>query len=231
MLRKSVLILSGIICNLLLLSLSAQEHDLSDASLIISETIAPDFRETIADILQEELFRLAQIRMPLSERWTENNIALSLAADRSLYGEPLPPGVDLPAADESYSMAWERRRGRETLWLIGKDERALLYAAGHLLREVRFGFQRLTLKSGSTICSAPVYPIRGHQLGYRNTANSYDGWSPEQYDRYIRELALFGANSIENIPLETPDSPHMLKTPQEMNYLISRMCEKYRLDY
>lgn len=221
----------GIIYNLFLLPLSAQNQDLSGASLILSKTIAPDFRETIAEILQEEVFRIAQIRMPRSERWTGNNIALSLAADQTLYGERLPSGVDLPTADESYTITMENRNGRETLWLIGKDERALMYAAGHLLRTMRFGSQTLTFYSSNTICTAPAYPIRGHQLGYRNTANSYDGWSPEQYDRYIRELALFGTNSIENIPLEDKDSPHMQKTPQEMNILLSRICKKYRLDY
>ena len=33
--------------------------------------------------------------------------------------------------------------------------------------------------------TSPEYSIRGHQLGYRATANSYDAWSVEQYERYI----------------------------------------------
>ena len=44
--------------------------------------------------------------------------------------------------------------------------------------------------------AAPFYLIRGHQLGYRARANSYDGWDKKQYEQYIRELVIFGANSI-----------------------------------
>ena len=86
---------------------------ISRCFLIISETIALDFRETIADILQEELFRLTD-QMPLSERWTENNIALSLAADRSLYGEPLHRELIFPP--QMNPIAWRgEEAGRETL--------------------------------------------------------------------------------------------------------------------
>ena len=50
--------------------------------------------------------------------------------------------------------------------------------------------------------TAPVDPIRGHQLGYRARANSWDGWDVSQFDRYIRELVVFGTNCVENIPFE-----------------------------
>ena len=32
------------------------------------------------------------------------------------------------------------------------------------------------------LTSAPANRIRGHQLGYRPKTNSYDGWSPQQYE-------------------------------------------------
>jgi len=77
------------------------------------------------------------------------------------------------------------------LWLIGTDERGVLYAAGHLLRMASFTNKLFLFDSSNAIQSTPDYPIRGHQLGYRNTANSYDAWSKEQYEQYIRELAIF----------------------------------------
>ena len=52
------------------------------------------------------------------------------------------------------------------------------------------------------IATAPAYPIRGHQLGYRAQANSYDAWDAAQFEQYIRELTFFGANSIEGIPFQ-----------------------------
>ena len=50
------------------------------------------------------------------------------------------------------------------------------------------------------IATAPKYPIRGHQLGYRPKTNSYDGWNVAQWEQYMRDLAVFGTNAIELIP-------------------------------
>ncbi|MDD4845596.1 MAG: hypothetical protein PHV67_03195, partial [Petrimonas sp.] len=71
---------------------SGENYDFSNASVIVSENIAPVFRETIVDILREETYRLARIHLPQGKEWTGTNIALSLAADASLYGEPFPEG-------------------------------------------------------------------------------------------------------------------------------------------
>ena len=80
--------------------------------------------------------------------------------------------------------------------------------------------------------SSPTYSLRGHQLGYRNTANSYDAWSVEQYDQYIRELALFGTNAIENIPpIGGGTSPHFKISREEMNVKMSEICDAYDIEY
>src|SRR5207249_6878415 len=69
-------------------------------------------------------------------------------------------------------------------------------------------------------------------LGYRNTANSYDGWDEKQFEQYIRELALFGANSIEGIPFQGGRrSPHMPVPRDVMNRKLSEICARYELDY
>ncbi len=78
--------------------------------------------------------------------------------------------------------------------------------------------------------SAPEKKIRGHQIGYRNLANSYDGWSPAQYDQYIREQIIFGANSIEAIPF-MPASPHFTVSSREMTKKMSESCQRYDADY
>ncbi len=184
--EKNILISFVIFCNLLTFPMYGENYDFSNASLIVSENIAPAFRRTIVDIFQEETYRLAQIHLPQSEQWTDSNIALSLVDETSLHGEPFPSGVELPTENESYTVMLDGGNGRETVWLIAKDERGLLYAVGHLLRTMRFEFKTITFNSANAICSAPACSIRGHQLGYRNTANSYDGWNPAQYDRYIR---------------------------------------------
>ena len=64
----------------------------------------------------------------------------------------------------------------------------------------------MTVPDGINVTTAPKIALRGHQLGYRPKTNSYDAWDIAQWDQYIRELALFGANSIELIPPRSDDA-------------------------
>ncbi|MCW3120091.1 MAG: hypothetical protein JWM28_4173 [Chitinophagaceae bacterium] len=92
--------------------------------------------------------------------------------------------------------------------------------------------QEVHFKQLPSLASSPDKSIRGHQLGYRNTANSYDGWTRLQFEQYIRDLVVFGTNSIESIPIfDETMSPHFKVPPMEMNAYISTVCQKYSLDY
>ncbi len=59
----------------------------------------------------------------------------------------------------------------------GNDARGVLFGVGRLLREVRMDRGTVSVPDGWNETSAPRYPLRGHQLGYRPKTNSYDGWS------------------------------------------------------
>jgi len=75
--------------------------------------------------------------------------------------------------------------------------------------------------------------LRGHQLGYRPKVNAYDAFTVEMYDQYIRDLAIFGTNSIELIPPRSDDadeSPHFPLPKIEMMEEVSRICDRYGLD-
>ena len=83
------------------------------------------------------------------------------------------------------------------------------------------------------IVTAPKFPLRGDQLGYRPKVNAYDAWTEAQFDQYIRELALFGANSIEILPPRTDDqktSPLMKLPPMEMMERLSEIIDSYGMD-
>ena len=76
-------------------------------------------------------------------------------------------------------------------------------------------------------------PIRGHQIGYRPKTNSYDAWDLAQWEQYIRDLAVFGCNSIELIPPRSDDdadSPHFPLPPMEMMIGVSQLADDYGLD-
>jgi len=116
------------------------------------------------------------------------------------------------------------------VWIIGADGRGAMFGAGRLLREMLIA--PTFIDSDLSIVSAPAYPIRGHQLGYRNRANSWDAWTIEQFDEHIRDLAIFGNNSIENIPFQDESSTPLMKySRRDFNRLLGEVCDKYDQDY
>ena len=117
--------------------------------------------------------------------------------------------------------------------VVGNDARGVLFGVGRLLRELRLAPGHVVLPESLNLASAPKYPLRGHQLGYRPKTNSYDAWDLPQWDRYIRELAMFGTNAIELIPPRSDDaaiSPHFPLPPMEMMAGMSQICADYGLD-
>jgi len=58
------------------------------------------------------------------------------------------------------------------VWIIGADARGALFGAGQLLRRVEYSQGKISIQPVLDLSTAPAYPIRGHQLGYRPQANS-----------------------------------------------------------
>lgn len=214
----------------------AGEIDLSGSRLLVSPSIKSPVKETIIQLLQEEIHRRTGIPLGVTDAWGGSPvIALALSSDGTLNGKALPDTLPektkLPLQAESFSVVVQEDAPRPVIWLVGADERGVLFAAGHLLRTSLLANKQILFDSSNAVQSAPDYPIRGHQLGYRNTANSYDAWTKEQYEQYIRELAIFGTNCIETIPFDNTPSPHMKLSKEEMNRHISTVCRNYGIDY
>ncbi|MBN1352958.1 hypothetical protein JXJ21_26445 [candidate division KSB1 bacterium] len=122
---------------------------------------------------------------------------------------------------------------RPVVVLAGYDARGVLYAVGKFLRMANMKSGSLQIAENLAFSSTPCYPIRGHQLGYRPKTNAYDAWTAAQFDQYIRELAIFGANSIEIMPPRTDDdatSPHMKVPALQMMIDLSRIIDSYGMD-
>ncbi len=118
------------------------------------------------------------------------------------------------------------------LLIIGHDGRGALYGVGHLLRKARLVPGEARVTSAINITTAPRYALRGHQLGYRDAANSYDAWDAAQWERYFRDLIFFGANAVELIPPLPHDKPgaRFPLPPREMAVKMSALADKYGLD-
>jgi hypothetical protein len=124
-------------------------------------------------------------------------------------------------------------RGAPTVFVVGNDARGVLYGVGRLLRELRMGRGKVELPDDFDLATAPKYPLRGHQLGYRPKTNSYDGWDLPLWEQYLRDLVVFGANAIELIPPrsdDAADSPHFPLPPLDMMVGMSKLADDYGLD-
>jgi len=224
----TLLIVTGIV--------SAQTIDLSKATIVASKTIKSPVRKTEIRVLQEEVAKRTGINPPVSSVIGKTPVlVLATIKDSEIGGLAVPKrtGNDLPETKaEGFRIFQDRSGGHEILWLVGADDRGVLFAIGQFLRTAELTKKKISFNSRNEIATSPAYPIRGHQVGYRNTANSWDAWNPAQFETYFRELALFGANSIENIPFhDGPLGPNM-KFPRDfMNAKMSEICNNYGLDY
>jgi hypothetical protein len=111
--------------------------------------------------------------------------------------------------------------------ILGSTPISLLFGVGHVLRTIDFATKRLILPTPFT--SVPDSQIRGHQMSYRYTSNSYDSWDIAQVRRYIQDLVLFGANTIEILSPDGSQSPYYPVSQSQMNEAISKICDEMNL--
>lgn len=189
-------------------------------------------------MLQQEVQKRTGVKWKISREYPGRRpvVALAEATDSELAGLKVPrrSGHDLPESKrEGYRICvGQEGDGGPVIWVIGADARGVLFGAGRLLRLLDWGTRRVSLATATDVSTSPAYPIRGHQLGYRARANSYDAWNAATYEQYVRDLILFGCNAIENIPFEDDQpSPHMTVPRDEMNKILSQICDRYDLDY
>lgn len=210
--------------------------DLSQATLVISPTLEAKFQRTANSILVEEINKRTDLQLLRSENYGANTtIALALQNDTKLFGTTVPTNTKIGAEllkKESFRIVYENTNDKNIVWIIGADARGIFYGIGKLLRIAEMRKGKMTISKKIDIVESPKYALRGHQFGYRNTANSWDSWSVAQFDQHFREQVLFGANSFENIPFQDPNSSvHFKVNPQQMEVELSAICDKYDADY
>src|SRR3954468_8501719 len=196
-------------------AIAAHALDLKNAVIV-----ATPAEKKIASMLTEEIEKRTRIRLAVSDR------APSAGASIVLSGKPAIAAVR--GAD-----GYRVQVVNASVQLSGNDARGTLFAAGALLRNLQMERDSLAIADDFKLATAPKYPLRGHQLGYRPKTNSYDAWDVAQWEQYIRDLAIFGTNAIELIPPrsdDAADSPHFPLPPMRMMAQMSRIIDEYGLD-
>ncbi len=219
--------------------LRAAEIDLANAVVVVPDGLSGTEAKAVR-LLVEEVRRRSRIGWNTMIRWPTKRVpviavgpAAMLESLPSQYGQLVrsqPPGK----AEEGFRIQTVvSADAAPVVSIVGNDARGVLFGVGRLLRELRMAPGQVLLPEALNLASAPKYRIRGHQLGYRPKTNSYDAWDLAQWDRYIRELAIFGTNAIELIPPrsdDAADSPHFPLPPLEMMAGMSQICDDYGMD-
>ena len=218
------------------LGLHASAFDLSGATIVVPRADAPAVVGTAATVLAEEIAARTGLQLATAAARPESGAAIILATytEGTLAELPVPQaGPDHPVRKaEGFWIHATESDGKPLLWVLGHDGRGVLFGVGTILRKLNWEKGAASLPDGFDLATAPAYPIRGHQLGYRARANSWDAWTLDQFDQHIRELTFFGMNSFENIPFQDDTTNPMMKySREEMNRELSRICDKYDVDY
>lgn len=232
----------GVGCALLFLAAlsaaRAQIIDLSHTSVFVPRD--SDGPETAAvQLLVDEVAKRTGISWSVGQMDSLQNRNACQSCIVIGRADQLQPLVPVPSAipagakkPEAFLIQTMRTRSAYRLMIAGNDDRGVLYGIGFLLRHMEYSRDHATLAAPLHVVSAPQFAVRGHQLGYRFKNNTYDAWTPQQFEQYIRDLAVFGANTIEILPPITDDAPSSPLFPlpaMETMTRVSGIIQKYGL--
>jgi len=218
------------------------EHESDGLDLTRAQVLSTDdaskAESKAVGMLVEEVERRSRLHWPRVVQWPEKAVGPLIVVGREakLRSQfprvvPLLEGAKPVRGAEGYRIGTYPSEG--LVVIAGNDARGVLFGVGRLLRELRMNRDRVLIPRDFHVETAPRFPLRGHQLGYRPKTNSYDGWDLDQWEQYIRDLAVFGTNAIELIPPKSdddPDSPHFPRPQREMMIGMSRLADEYGLD-
>lgn len=198
---------------------AGQTLDLTNAVVVAPQTFSGPENKAV-QLLIEEVERRTQLRWQKVASPPPGK-ATMISIGRAANAAGLPR--------EGYHIV----TGGDGVTITGNDARGTLFGVGHFLRTLKLTKRRAELTAPLNITTAPKYPLRGHQLGYRPKTNSYDAWTLPMWEQYIRDLATFGTNAIELIPPRSDDdddSPHFPLPQMDTMIGLSRICDEYGLD-
>lgn len=137
-----------------------------------------DTEKKAAEILSEETEKRFAFRPALN---TPSDFEIIFATDKN-------------KNRDSYSLGMTKK----SLTVTAAGIRGFMYGMGMILRKTQLRENRIYLTEDISGDYSPYMQIRGHQLGWRTTANSYEAWTVDEYIQYIKELMFFGCNTFEH---------------------------------
>lgn len=219
-------------------TVQAEQVDLTRAVVVIRNGDLPAAEKIAPTILTEEIARRTGLSWKVVNEWpakADAVIAISTTANPPTWnGSIAHTAKTVPVKAESFSITIAPAADGKpvTIAVTGRDARGAMFGVGKLLRSIDWKARAASIDVSFQAVESPDRPLRGHQVGYRDTANSWDAWTYDQYDQYFREMAIFGANAVENIPFQEDKlSPLFKYSRTEMNIKFAEFCDKYDLQH
>lgn len=221
-------------CALLLCALApASALDLKTAVVVTPRNLTTQEKAAVT-VLVEEVQKRTQTTLAVQNDIPQAGPAIVLGTSANLANGPTASRLNRMIAAPRGEEGFRVQVLDGSVFVAGNDSRGMLFGVGYLLRNMRMERGHvLEIDDTLKVATAPRMKLRGHQLGYRPKVNAYDAFTVDMFDQYIRDLAIFGTNSIELIPPrsdDADDSPHFPLPKIEMMEQMSRICNRYGLD-
>lgn len=155
-----------------------------------------------AELLQYEIQRRTGIRLDVSTAVPSDDAPAIVVGTVGAFPTSYTPpaGLSVPAKAEGYAIWIDRTtRSAPTVYLVGRDDRGALFAAGRLIRLLYLAPDYIRLAGDIRISTSPDCAIRAHQI-IRSTQckDGFVDWrDAAQEQQYARDLILFGTNGFE----------------------------------
>ncbi len=219
---------------------ASEPLNLTQATIISRAGNLPAAEKIAPVILREEVFNRSGSTWETTDLPDPDGTAqifLASAKDLPQWSDRIPASIlSQPLLKQPEGFCIQALPGAEgqpdRLFIVGSDPRGVMFGVGYLLRKLNILSGKVTIPPDFQVQSAPDRAIRGHQIGYRPRANSWDAWTVDQFDQYFRDMVVFGANCMENIPFQDDDPHPLMKySRDEMNIEFAKLCLKYDLDH
>jgi hypothetical protein len=206
----------------IVLPASATAHEAEAVRMFVEEAAR---RTSVHWVRAEQIPSQGAGCVVVTGTWEELARTLPAALKRAL-----APAQQNP---EAFSVQATNLGKQPVILVAGSGERGVLFGLGALLRKFSFYPAQATLDTPLHLTESPEKPLRSHQLGYRFKNNTYDAWNLAQFEQQIRDLAIFGANTIQMIAPHSDDtesSPLFPARALDTLLGVSRILDHYGLN-
>jgi len=158
-----------------------------------------------AQFLQHEIQLRTGIKLPTSTSMPAGTLPAIVIGTVKVFpiSYALPLGLSVPRKAEGFAIWIDMQsRSAPVVYLLGRDERGALFAAGRLVQLLYLSRNHIHVPADIRIATAPADAIRAHQIiSSTQCKDGFIDWNDTaQKQQYIRDLVLFGTNGFEMRP-------------------------------